>query len=92
MCEDVNASAATDGYAHLESLAIVAFEAIEKNTGERLWYTANDDRHSVATAIEAFDNAVSVHGIAWLIDSTIGTGLTHMGWLAWMREARALCA
>lgn len=66
----------------LQKLADAAFAAIAENTGEVF-------RHdSIRAAFDAFNDIVTSRGIAWLIDATTGTGMTHMGWSRWMNEAR----
>ncbi len=70
-------------------LAKVAFDAIEKATGERLWPKSAAESQSVEAAAQAFDDALKEHDIAWLIDSAAGSGMSHLGWVWWMKAARS---
>jgi hypothetical protein len=66
----------------LQDLANEAFAAIKKNTTQEY-------RHAkVSEAFFSFRRIAESRGVAWLIDATDGTGLTHLGWTEWMRYAR----
>ena len=66
----------------LQSLADTAFDAIKENTGLEF------PHGTVEEAYESFQSITKLHGLAWLIDSTTGTGMSHLGWTQWMSEAR----
>lgn len=66
----------------LQKLANEAFEAIKTNTGMEF------PHDTVAQAFESFQTITSTKGLAWLIDATTGTGMTHIAWTTWMTEAR----
>lgn len=75
----------------LFDLAVLAFDDIERNTGSRIWTPAKEPTvESVKAALAAFETLVSLHGLAWLIDSTIGTGMSHLGFSYWLRDAASL--
>jgi len=76
----------------LLAMAGEAFDAIETNAGERLWTASDDKDASLRAAFEAFRNITADRrrGIAWLIDNTTGSGMTHMGWTSWMLAARRI--
>lgn len=66
----------------LQKLANEAFAAIEANTGETFPHS------NVSDAFDSFQRIVETKGLAWLIDSATGTGMSHLGWTGWMSEAR----
>jgi hypothetical protein len=70
----------------LLKLAASAFDAIEKNTGARYWSV--DD--GLKAAFDQFQTLGAEKGLAWLIDSTTGTGMTHLALAYWMQEAKEL--
>ncbi len=72
----------------LLQLAETAFEAINRNTGRVFWSKGQD----LKAAFEAFQLVVSEYGLPGLIDSAIGTGLSHLGYSHWMAAARNVLA
>lgn len=67
----------------LLELAVLAFDAIEKNTGARYWSV--DD--GLKAAFDQFQTLGAGKGLAWLIDSTTGTGMSHLALVYWMEKA-----
>ena len=66
----------------LQKAANEAFSAIKKNTG-------NDYHHATITfARESFALILRTRGIAWLIDSTSGTGMSHIALAWWLEKAK----
>jgi len=74
------------GKDELLRLAAIAFDAIEKNTGSRYW-TPGD---GLKAAFDQFRLLNAGHGASWLIDSTAGTGLSHLGLAYWTQGAREI--
>ena len=68
----------------LQSLADTAFDAIEKNTGH------NFQHDTVERAFLAFQDITASLGLAWLIDATTGTGMSHLVLCVWMEEAEKI--
>lgn len=66
----------------LQSLANTVFQAIEKNTGHKF------PHDTVERAFLSFQDITASLGLAWLIDATKGTGMSHLGWCGWMNDAR----
>lgn len=66
----------------LQSLANEAFKAIFENTGYQF-------KHStIQEAFDSFTDIAASNGLAWMIDSSSGCGMSHLGWSQWMQEAR----
>jgi hypothetical protein len=70
----------------LLSLAVEAFDAINKSTGITYWSEAD----GVAKAIVAFSQVVKDRGLAGLIDAASECGMGHLGWSTWMTDAKKL--
>ena len=67
----------------LMPMAIAVFAEIKKRTG------LDFPHANLNEAFESFRLIVSSNGIVWLIDNTSDIGMSHMGWLGWMENARA---
>lgn len=74
----------------LMDLATEAFAAIASNTQLVLWHPTDGSENSLNSALIAFENAMKDHGLPWIIDSSVPTGLTHLGLGFWMEEASQL--
>ena len=68
------------------ALAGSLFSAIHKNTGLLHWTTDDGVHGAVETAVDLLNQ----HGIAWMIDAATGTGMSHIGFLSWLREGEAM--
>jgi hypothetical protein len=67
---------------NLQLCANEVFDTIKKNTGKSYPHA------TITEAFESFQAITASLGIAWLIDAATGTGMSHLGWCAWMEQAR----
>lgn len=72
----------------LLNAAAQAFAAIEQNTGEIFWNPST----GLKGAIDGFNNAAAMFGLAGLIDAASGTGMGHAGLALWLEEAQKITA
>jgi len=68
----------------LQECANEAFAAIAENTGLKYPHS------TIEEAFNSFREISSTNGVAWLIDAATGTGMSHIGWSAWMGEVRKI--
>lgn len=74
----------------LLDLADGVFAAIKSKTQQEFWTRTSNDNESLIHAKKAFDEIILRHGVVWLINAASETGMSHLGWVGWMREARAI--
>jgi hypothetical protein len=72
----------SDLHSRLIPMAKEVFSEIKVRTGLEFPHS------SVKEAFESFNSILASKGIVWLIDNTKTVGMSHMGLVGWMENAR----
>lgn len=71
-----------DVKSRLMPLAVNVFASIKRET------EIDFPHENLRDCLDSFEKIIYQRGIVWLIDSAKHAGLTHMGWVGWMVNAR----
>ena len=75
----------------LFDMAVELAMAIERNTGEEVWFPPKRmSIHAIQEAHAVFQGLIQTHGIGWLIDAARGTGMSHIAYSQWSQEVCSL--